>query len=134
MRQITKEDYYIGIQSPYRANKSAYYKAKKLNYEQIEKFVKAKSLIGYEVSVLYRGKKRKCVIVAVSLPDSISTTYLFENGEEYSPSSYPYDIFINFPEEKIESVWFNNIECYDFNSPFYKGVHFEAYGSNYSLK
>ena len=80
MRAITKEDYFIGIISPYQESKSAYNKAKKLTAEQIEKFVKAKSLIGYEIDVFYRGKNRKCIIVAVSLPDNTDTTYVFESG------------------------------------------------------
>lgn len=134
MRAITKEHYFIGIRSPYQESKSAYNKAKKLNTEQIEKFIKAKSLIGYEIDVFYRGKIRKCIIVAVSLPDNTDTTYVFENGSEQKYSSYPFDIKICVEEGKLEEVWFNNIDSYNFDNAVYKGVHFETHGTSYFLK
>ncbi len=133
-REITKEDYFIGIQSPYRENKYAYYKAKKLTSEQIEKFVKAKSLIGYEIEVLYRGKTRKCIIVAVSLPDDMGTTYVWNSGGEHTYSSYPFDIRICIEDGKLGEVWFNNIDSYNLENPIYKGVCFETHGYSYSLK
>lgn len=134
MRAITKEDYFIGISSPYRESKSAYNKAKKLNPEQIEKFIKAKSLIGYEIDVFYRGKIRKCIIVAVSLPDNTDTTYVFANGSEQKYSSYPFDIKICVEEGKLKEVWFNNIDSYNFDNAAHKGVHFETHGTSYFLK
>ena len=134
MRAITKEDYFIGIRSPYQESKSAYNKAKKLTPEQIEKFVKAKSLVGYEIDVFYRGKNRKCIIVAVSLPDNTDTTYVVESGGEQKYSSYPFDIRICVEEGKLEEVWFNNIDSYSFDNAVYKGVNFETHGTSYFLK
>lgn len=133
MRAITKEDYFIGIQSPFRESKSAYNKAKKLTSEQIEKFVKAKNLIGYEVDVFYRGKNRKCIIVAVSLPDNTETTYIFNNGENTTYNSYPYDIHICIEDGKLESVWYNKIDNYNFENSAYKGVYFETHGYKHTI-
>ena len=134
MRAITKEDYFIGIRSPYQESKSAYNKAKKLTAEQIEKFIKAKSLVGYEIDVFYRGKNRKCIIIAVSLPDNTDTTYVFSNGTKQTYSSYPFDIRICVEEGKLEEVWFNNIDSYNLDNAIYKGVHFETHGTSYFLK
>ena len=135
MRAITKEDYHIGSHfSQNEGSKSAYYKAKKLTAEQIEKFVRAKELVGYEVEVFYRGKNRKCIIIAVSLPDSTETTYVWNSGGEQKYSSYPFDICICVEEGQLEEVWFNNIDAFNFENPTYKGVYFETHGLSYSLK
>lgn len=109
-------------------------KPKKLTSEQIEKFIKAKSLVGYEVEVFYRGKNRKCIIIAVSLPDNTDTTYVFSNGTEQTYSSYPFDIRICIEEGKLEEVWFNNINLYNLHNAIYKGVHFETHGTSHFLK
>lgn len=134
MRAITKEDYHIGTSSQNECSKSAYYKAKKLSQEQIEKFIKAKELVGYEIEVFYRGKNRKCIIVAVSLPDNTETTYVWDSGGQQKYSSYPFDIRICIEEGKLEEVWYNNIDNYNFENPVYKGVYFENHGYSYSLK
>jgi hypothetical protein len=132
MRKIIKEDYGIGVVNA-SENKHHYYIAKRLSNEQINKFVQAKTLIGYEVDVLYRKKQRKCIIVAVSLPDKEQTVYTFKDGSKQTYSNFPFSIFLCIEDGRLQGRWFNNIDSFNFDNAIYKGVHFETHGTEYTV-
>ena len=106
VRQITREDY--GYTSDYKwsenrmtPSKNAYYSARKLTKDQIEKIVEMDSLIGYEVGFLIGKKIYRAVILAVSLPDSEVTAHPSGEIRQYDGKefarifrSYPYEFYL----------------------------------------
>ncbi len=117
-REITKLDFIneIGEVDNYQ-----YQQAKKLTDDEIDLFYKANDLIESEVGFNYRGKNRRVIIVAVSIPDLMVTVYpTGEWNKHYNKefatkyASFPYSIRLSI--DGLMDFWTNKIKNVDFSN------------------
>lgn len=136
MLNITKEDYGFDKEKGWNAYwkspaKNDYYRAKKLTDNQIDKFDILNKMLGWECDFIYRNKKRKAVIIAVSLPGQSTTVYpTGEINEHYKKehaimlNSYPY--WFRIAIEGCMDFWTNKIDNINLENSKFVGFYFNA--------